>query len=96
VEPGRIDDLFDHFPIDADELFALMSSRLIQASVPVQLFVQRVLMNLEPGLMLSDEAVEQWMKNYRALEANRKIFLTQKKLIELRVARRQDAILQGV
>lgn len=71
------DDLFDHFLIDVEMSPCMMTSRLIQATASVQLFIQRVLMNLEPGLIMRDEAAEQWdwMKNYRVWEANRKIFL---------------------
>jgi hypothetical protein len=70
-------DLFDHFLIDVEMSPCMMTSRLIQATTSVQLFVQRILMNLEPGLALSEEGAEQWewMKNYRVWEANRKIFL---------------------
>ena len=78
------DELYDHFLIDVEMSPCMMTSRLIQATSAVQLFVQRVLMNLEPGLALSDEAVEQWdwMKNYRVWEANRKIFLYPENWIE--------------
>ncbi|MEO8677784.1 MAG: neuraminidase-like domain-containing protein [Vicinamibacterales bacterium] len=80
----RADDLFDHFLIDVEMSPCMMTSRLIQATAAVQLLVQRVLLNLEPGLMLADDAAEQWewMKNYRVWEANRKIFLYPENWIE--------------
>lgn len=80
----RADNLFDHFLIDAEMSPCMISSRLIQAIASVQLFVQRVLMNLEPGLALSAEGAEQWewMKNYRVWEANRKVFLYPENWIE--------------
>lgn len=80
----RADELFDHFLIDVEMSPCMMTSRLIQATASVQLFVQRVLMNLEPGLALSDEGAEQWawMKNYRVWEANRKVFLYPENWIE--------------
>lgn len=73
----RPDDLFDHFLIDVEMSPCMMTSRLIQATASVQLFVQRVMMNLEPSLALTDEGAEQWnwMKSYRVWEANRKVFL---------------------
>src|SRR4029079_8143368 len=56
-----------------------------QASSSVQLFVQRVLMNLEQPAVapdaLDDERWE-WMKNYRIWEANRKVFLYPENWIE--------------
>ena len=80
----REDDLFDHFLLDVEISPCMMTSRLIQATASVQLFVQRVLMGLEPGLYLIDEGAEQWewMKNYRVWEANRKIFLYPENWIE--------------
>jgi hypothetical protein len=80
----RADELFDHFLIDVEMSPCMLTSRLIQATASVQLFVQRVLLNLEPGLALSDEAAEQWewMKNYRVWEANRRVFLYPENWIE--------------
>lgn len=80
----RAEELFDHFLIDVEMSPCMMTSRLIQATAAVQLFVQRVVMNLEPGLFLSAEGAEQWdwMKNYRVWEANRKIFLYPENWIE--------------
>ena len=77
-------DLYDHFLIDVEMSPCMLTSRLIQATASVQLFVQRILMNLEPGLALSEEGAEQWewMKNYRVWEANRKIFLYPENWIE--------------
>lgn len=80
----RADDLFDHFLIDVEMSPCMMTSRLIQATASVQLFVQRVVMNLEPGLYLTEDGAEQWewMKHYRVWEANRKIFLYPENWIE--------------
>ncbi|QWU13792.1 virulence plasmid A protein [Paenibacillus sophorae] len=73
----RTDDLFAYFLIDVEMGAMQETSRIKQAISSVQLFVQRCLMNLEPGIHLSHEAEEDWKKirNYRVWEANRKIFL---------------------
>ena len=53
------------------------TSRIVQANASVQLFVQRILMNLEHDIEFGYPETKQWMwrKNYRVWEANRKIFL---------------------
>ncbi|MDT3426206.1 hypothetical protein J2Z22_001732 [Paenibacillus forsythiae] len=73
----RTDDLFAYFLIDVEMGAMQETSRIKQAISSVQLFVQRCLMNLEPGIHLSREAEEDWknLRNYRVWEANRKIFL---------------------
>ena len=55
----------------------MLTSRIVQASAAVQLFVQRCLMNLEQGVSLSliDTAQWEWMKNFRVWQANREVFL---------------------
>jgi hypothetical protein len=55
----------------------MLTSRIKQAISSVQLFVQRCLMNLEPGVTIGQTAARQWgwMQNYRVWEANRKVFL---------------------
>jgi hypothetical protein len=80
----RPDDLLDHFLIDVEMSPCMKTSRLVQATAAVQLFIQRVQLNLEPGLVLDPEGAEQWewMKNYRVWEANRKIFLYPENWIE--------------
>ena len=55
----------------------MLTSRIVQATAAVQLFVQRCLMNLEDGISPSaiDTIIWSWMKNYRVWQANREVFL---------------------
>lgn len=71
------EDLFDDLLIDVEMDPCMLTSRLKQAISTVQLFVQRALMNLEPGVELSrdDRDEWEWRKNYRVWEAARKVFL---------------------
>ncbi|MCG6984144.1 MAG: hypothetical protein LJE61_02930, partial [Thiocapsa sp.] len=73
----RADDLFDLFLIDVEMSPCMQTSRIVQATASVQLFVQRVIMNLEPGLSITADGAAQWewMKNYRVWEGNRQVFL---------------------
>ena len=72
--------LYGRYLLDVQIAACMATSRLKQAIGSVQLFVQRCLMNLEPGVVADAAADDhwhqwQWMKNYRVWEANRKIFL---------------------
>src|ERR1019366_9206656 len=84
----RLDDLYDHFLIDVRVSGCARTSRVVAAISSVQLYVYRVLMNLEqdrrepedlahvhvsPTLIPADEWA--WRRNYRVWEANRKVFL---------------------
>ena len=80
-------DLYDYFLVDVEMEACMPSSRIVQAHGTVQLFVQRCLMGLEPGVVAdveTDNGWEQWkwMKNYRVWEANRKVFLYPENWIE--------------
>jgi hypothetical protein len=70
-------ELFGHFLLDTEMSACQLSSRVQQAIGSVQLFVQRVFLDLEPRTRFLDgEAREwEWRKNYRVWEANRKVFL---------------------
>jgi hypothetical protein len=70
-------DLYAHFLIDVQMNTDMITSRIVQGSAAIQLFVQRVLMGLESSSHLDDSDIEQWvwLKNYRLWEANRKVFL---------------------
>jgi hypothetical protein len=78
------DDLYTYFLIDVQMSPCMQTSRIVQATAAVQLFVQRCLLNLEnnnsnttlnvsPGAI--DAAQWEWRKNYRVWEANREVFL---------------------
>ena len=69
------DQLYEYFLIDVSMSPCMLTSRIVQASAAVQLFVQRCLLNLEPTV--SPAAVDpvhwSWMQNYRVWEANRMV-----------------------
>ncbi len=82
-----LNDVYAYFLIDVEMSACQMTSRIKQAISSAQLFVQRCLMNLEPGVLASAEVDEgwrqwKWMKNYRVWEANRKVFLYPENWIE--------------
>lgn len=86
-EPATWNDvnaLYAYFLVDVQMESVMPTSRIVQASGAIQLFVQRCLMNLEPDVRADDLAWKQWawMKNYRVWEANRKIFLYPENWIE--------------
>ncbi|MBN1561221.1 hypothetical protein JW998_13290 [candidate division KSB1 bacterium] len=80
-------DLYAHHLIDVEMSSCMRTSRLKLAISSVQLYVQRVLMNLESWSLPPEFAQEwkrqwTWMKNYRIWEANRKVFLFPENWIE--------------
>lgn len=73
------EDLFAYYLIDVEMCSCQPSSRIVQASAAVQLFVQRCFMGLEPQVRVSVDADSAWsewawMKYYRVWEANRRVF----------------------
>ncbi|MFE7598362.1 neuraminidase-like domain-containing protein [Streptomyces sp. NPDC057494] len=73
-----VNGLYDHFLLDVEMGGCRQTTRTAQAINTVQLFVQRVLLGLEPRVRPGDdETWEQWewMKRYRLWEANQKVFL---------------------
>ena len=77
-------DVYDMLLFDVEMDACMMTSRLKLAIGSVQLFIQRILMNLEPPLKFSDQEAREWVwrKNYRVWEANRKVFLYPENWIE--------------
>lgn len=79
------DGLFEYFLIDVQMGACMDTSRVVQASAAVQMFVSRCLLNLESDTTsgneqgVSPDAIDQerwaWMKNYRVWQANREVFL---------------------
>jgi hypothetical protein len=74
------DALFDRFLIDTQMSSCQLTSRVVQAYIAVQTFVERCLMNLEPLVLVDltkDDTWNQWewRKRYRIWEANREVFL---------------------
>jgi len=72
-----VNELYSYFLIDTQMTPAVTTSRIVQATLAIQLFIQRIQFNLEVGISLSkdDEKHWKWMSLYRVWEANRKIFL---------------------
>ncbi len=69
--------LFEYFLLDPGMEPVVQTSRIRAAIGSVQTFIQRSLMNLEPGVApgVIDADQWRWMSRYRIWEANRKIFL---------------------
>jgi len=83
-------DLYGYYLLDVEMGACQLTSRLVQASGSVQLFVQRCFMGLEPEVTVIADGPEgdsawrwwQWMRKYRVWEANRKVFLWPENWIE--------------
>lgn len=71
------DGLFEHLLIDVQMGACMDTSRIVQANAAIQLFVNRILLNLESDIPPDSIDTDRWrwMKNYRVWEANRKVFL---------------------
>jgi hypothetical protein len=72
------DDLYGSYLLDVQMAPCAVTTRILQATAAVQLFVQRCLLNLEqPDVPPTgiDARRWAWMKSYRVWEANRKVFL---------------------
>ncbi|MDR1091246.1 MAG: hypothetical protein LBL79_09240, partial [Prevotella sp.] len=78
-------ELYNYFLLDTEMKPIMKTSRLVQATLSVQLFVQRCLLGLENSAIKTNEDTWQqweWMKKYRVWEANRKVFLYPENWIE--------------
>lgn len=80
-------DLYAFYLIDTEMGAAEITTRILQAGLSIQLFVQRCLMNLEAEVIADAETDQKWlqwkwMKNYRVWEANRKVFLYPENYLE--------------
>ena len=71
------DSLYEYFLIDPETQPAVETSRIRLALSAVQLFIERLIRNLEPQACPADisAAQWQWMKRYRVWQANREVFL---------------------
>ena len=73
-----VDDLYERYLIDPEMSACMFTSRIKQTISSIQLFIQRIFLNLENVKFLDQVAAQvqwTWMKNYRVWEANRRIFL---------------------
>ncbi|MBK7236301.1 MAG: hypothetical protein IPI02_11980 [Sterolibacteriaceae bacterium] len=81
-----VDELCEHLLVDVQMEACMTTTRLLQATNSVQLFIQRCLMNLEqPDVALTPEDVREWTgwrKQYRIWEANRKVLFYPENWIE--------------
>jgi hypothetical protein len=83
-------DLYAYYLLDVEMCSCMQTSRLVQGSGSIQLFVQRCFMGLEPEVVVEtggdtgDSAWKwwEWMSKYRVWEANRKVFLWPENWIE--------------
>ncbi|HEU4706051.1 MAG TPA: neuraminidase-like domain-containing protein [Solirubrobacterales bacterium] len=74
------DDVFAHFLIDVEMCSCMSTSRIVQATAAVQLFVQRCFLSLEPEVAIDIGADGkwlqwQWMGQFRLSQANREVLL---------------------
>ncbi|MDO3641762.1 neuraminidase-like domain-containing protein [Mucilaginibacter sp. L3T2-6] len=82
-----VNDIYAYFLIDVEMCSCQPTSRIVQATNSIQLFVQRCIMQLEPDVLV-DTATDsvwkqwQWMKNFRVWQANKKVFLWPENYIE--------------
>ncbi|MBI2998767.1 MAG: hypothetical protein HYY46_10020, partial [Deltaproteobacteria bacterium] len=83
-------DLYAYYLLDVEMSSCQLTSRLVQGSGSVQLFVQRCFMGLEPDVVVQADGANgdsawrwwKWMRKYRVWEANRKVFLWPENWIE--------------
>jgi Neuraminidase-like domain len=78
---GDTNVLFDYFLIDTQMTACQVTSRVVQAYIAIQIFVERCLMNLEAPAVVVDLNQDetwnqwQWMSRFRIWQANREVFL---------------------
>jgi hypothetical protein len=78
---GDTNALFDYFLIDTQMTACQVTSRVVQAYIAIQIFVERCLMNLEAPAVVVDLNQDdtwkqwQWMSRFRIWQANREVFL---------------------
>src|SRR5207244_5135196 len=97
-------DLFAYYLIDVEMCSCQLSSRIVQASAAVQLFVQRAFMGLEPEVRVSNDPVTgddawsqwAWMKYYRVWEANRRVFAYPENYAEPELRRDKSEIFKSL
>jgi hypothetical protein len=89
-------DLYSYFLLDVEMCSCQPTSRIVQATNSVQLFVQRCFLNLEDNILINVKTDPniihvpidtnwlqwEWMKNFRVWQANMKVFLYPENWIE--------------
>lgn len=84
---NNANDLYSHFLLDVEMCSCQPTSRIVEATNAVQLFVQRCFLNLEDSVAVkttqdSDWLQWKWMKNFRVWQANLKVFLYPENWVE--------------
>lgn len=82
--PRDTNDLYSHFLIDPEMSACMLTSRIKQAISSVQLFIQRIFLQIESVQFEDIESAKtqwEWMKSYRVSEANKRVFITPENLI---------------
>ena len=91
-------DLFAYYLIDVDMCACQPTSRIVQASAAVQMFVQRCLMGLDPNAVASesDDGWQHWpwMRLLQVWVANRKVFAYPENYAEPELRRDKSEIFQ--
>jgi Tc toxin complex TcA C-terminal TcB-binding domain/Neuraminidase-like domain len=80
-------DLYSYFLLDVEMSCCQPTSRIVQATNSVQLFVQRCFLRLEDSIIVNSKTDAnwlqwKWMKNFRVWQANVKVFLYPENWIE--------------
>ncbi|MEO0457922.1 MAG: neuraminidase-like domain-containing protein [Cyanobacteria bacterium P01_A01_bin.114] len=90
------DILYEYFLLDMQIGSEVDTSRIVQATASLQLYVQHCLMNLEAGVDPDTIPLAEWewVKNYRVWEANRKIFLYPENYIEPELRRTKTPLFE--
>ncbi|KYF65237.1 hypothetical protein BE11_24800 [Sorangium cellulosum] len=97
-------DLYSYYLLDVEMCSCQLTSRLVQASGSVQLFVQRCFMGLEPDVVVKADGEDgdtawrwwKWMRKYRVWEANRKVFLWPENWIEPELKKDRSAFFRDL
>ncbi len=97
-------DVYAYYLLDVETSSCMLTSRLVQASGSVQLFVQRCMMGLEPEIVVKADGDDgdsawrwwKWMRKYRVWEANRKIFLYPENWIEPELRRDKSSFFRDL
>jgi hypothetical protein len=81
---GDVDALFEYLFLDVQMTSCDRTSRLVLANGSMQMFTERALLALEPGVTFSADARNEWewMSRYRVWEANRKVCIYPENWIE--------------
>ena len=94
-------DVYAQYLIDVEMGACQRTSRIVQANATIQLFVQRCMLNLEPGVTVDANADGDWLQwrwlsRYRVWEANRKVFLYPENWVSPELRREKSPFFQDM